>query len=98
MKSLQDALYNWLTIKVVTDALPHDRSAQETAQLFEMILLEEHQLEVENISIIKDERMYQLQFEKDGKEKVYRYPIDLIEAMLNHIKAEPEKFKSYPLD
>ena len=30
MGSLQDAIYNWLTIKVVADARPNDLAAVET--------------------------------------------------------------------
>ena len=40
MKSLQDAIYNWLTIKIVSDARPDDTAALETTQMFEQILAE----------------------------------------------------------
>ena len=91
MKSLQDALYNWLTIKVVSDARPDDGPAKETTTLFEEILTDEYG--VKNIQVSKDERMYSLQFEKDGEERSSKFPIELIEVMLNQIQSEPEKFK-----
>ena len=42
MKSVQDSLYNWLTIKVVSDARPEDIAATETEEMFLSILTEEH--------------------------------------------------------
>lgn len=44
MRSVQDALYNWLTIKTVAEARPHDAAAQETYLLFHNMLHEDHQL------------------------------------------------------
>lgn len=94
MKSLQDALYNWLTIKVVSDERPEDSSAVETTELFEAMLIEDFKLK--NIEVTKDEVMYYVQYEQDGETKKSRFPIELIEVMLMQIKAEPEKFKNYP--
>jgi hypothetical protein len=94
MKSLQDALYNWLSIKVVSDARPLDLSAVETTELFDNILREEHGLK--NILVKKDERWYIVQYEKDGEEKVSKFPIELIDVMLTQIEAEPDKFKIFP--
>jgi hypothetical protein len=94
VKSLQDALYNWLTIKVVSDERPEDFPAVETKELFEDILITEHGLK--NIQVLKDERMYIVNYEKAGEEKISRFPIELIEVMLNQIKDEPEKFQIYP--
>lgn len=94
MKSLQDALYNWLTIKVVSDERPEDQAALETSKLFENMLMEEHGLK--NIQVLKDETMYNVSFEKEGVQKTSRFPIELIEVMLLQINAEPEKFPIYP--
>ena len=44
MKSLQDALYNWLTIYVVAQARPDDMAAQETASFFYEILRHDFQI------------------------------------------------------
>ncbi len=94
MKSLQDALYNWLTIKVVSDERPEDFPAVETTKLFEDILITEHGLK--NIQVSKDDSMYIVNFEKNGEEKTSRFPIELIEVMLSQIKEELEKFQIYP--
>jgi hypothetical protein len=96
LKSLQDALYNWLSIKVVAEARPDDQSAQDTLQLFQKILEEEHRLE--NIRVEKNEVMYSVTILQNGKEKQMKFPIELIEAMLQQIEQEPEKYVNYPIE
>ena len=96
MKSLQDALYNWLTIKIVADARPDDGAAQETYQLFANILKNEHS--VANITINKDEVMYYVTYEQNGEAKKARFPIELIDIMYDQIEREPEKYVNYPKD
>ena len=44
MRSVQDALYNWLTIKTVAEARPDDSAAKETYLLFQNMVYEEHKL------------------------------------------------------
>jgi len=94
MKSLQDALYNWLTIKVVVDARPDDTAAVETFSFFDLMLKEEHH--IEDISINKDEVMYYLTYSISGEQKKSRYPIELIDIMHDQIQQDPEKYKNYP--
>jgi len=94
MKSLQDALYNWLTIKVVVDARPDDTAALDTYKLFDEILVEEHK--VQDIIIEKDELMYHLTYTVHGEQKKARFPIELIDIMYQQIEMDPEKYKNYP--
>lgn len=94
MKSLQDTLYNWLTIKVVADARPDDTAAQETFELFADMLKSDHN--VSNIKVEKDELMYFIIFEKDGEEKKARFAAELIDIMYDEIEKEPEKYSNYP--
>lgn len=94
MKSLQDAIYNWLTIKIVSDARPDDTAARETAELFEKILAEEH--EVESHEMKRDALMYYVTVQQGGNTKEYRFPRDLIEVMLDQIRQEPDKYVNYP--
>jgi hypothetical protein len=96
MKSLQDVLYNWLTIKVVCDARPEDTAAQETLEHFDEILKSEYQ--VAQIEITKDDVMYYLSYEQDEEIKKTRFPRELIEIMLNQINKEPEKYINYPIE
>ncbi|MEH7882923.1 hypothetical protein V7654_01240 [Bacillus sp. JJ1609] len=94
MKSLQDAIYNWLTIKIVSDARPDDTAALETTQLFEQILAEEHK--VESHEMKRDAIMYYVTVVQEGQSKEYRFPRDLIEVMLDQIRQEPDKYLNYP--
>lgn len=94
MNSLQDALYNWLTIKVVIDERPDDTAAVETEALFHDMLTEEHS--VSNIEITKDENFYFVHYDHNGERKKSRFPCELIDVMLNQINDEPEKYINYP--
>ncbi|WP_442599353.1 hypothetical protein [Neobacillus sp. D3-1R] len=94
MKSLQDSLYNWLTIKVVCDERPDDTAAVETKELFDDILQNEHG--VSDIIVTTDAVMYYLEYKHQNEVKKARYPRELIEIMLNQINQEPEKYLNYP--
>ncbi len=94
MSSLQDTLYNWLTIKVVADARKDDESAQDTTALFYDILTNEHGLK--NIQIDKNDQMYLVHYTIGDEKKSTRFPIELIDVMLQQMEAEPERFKNYP--
>ncbi|WP_251549005.1 hypothetical protein [Neobacillus muris] len=96
MKSLQDALYNWLTIKVVCDARPEDTAAAETKAHFDEILVSEHH--VSNIEISTDEDMYYISYQQGEEKKRARFSRELIEIMLNQINREPEKYVNYPIE
>lgn len=93
MKTLRDTLFNWLTIKVVFDERPTDNAAMETVTLFADILEDEYH--VENIQIKKGEDLYFLTYEENGELKDIRFPVELVDLMLNQMKDEPEKFKNY---
>lgn len=94
MKSLQDNLYNWLSIKVVADFRKEDQSAQETADLFYNLLVADFGLQ--KIEVFKDDSFYTVTYEQQGKLKKSTFPAELIEVMLDEMKAEPHKFKNYP--
>ncbi|MBM7703366.1 hypothetical protein [Metabacillus iocasae] len=94
MKSIQDALYNWLSIKIVADARPDDLSAQETFAFFQQML--EQDFSVKEVSVTKDEMSYTVSYKIDHQEETKRFPVELIECMYEQIKQEPEKFRNYP--
>ena len=94
MKSLQDAIYNWLTIKIVSDARPDDTAALETTQMFERMLADEHK--VLSHEVKRDALMYYVTVEQEDNSKEYRFPRDLIEVMLDQIRNEPDKYINYP--
>ncbi|WP_027408274.1 hypothetical protein [Anoxybacteroides tepidamans] len=95
MKSLQDAFYNWLTIQVVADARPNDRAAQETASFFREIL--KNDFRVANVEVQKEDAMYLIHYEKEEQQKTMRFPAELIEALLEQIENEPDKYMNYPM-
>ncbi|WP_243290843.1 hypothetical protein [Bacillus sp. FJAT-47783] len=91
MRSLQDTIFNWLTIKLVLERRPHDKAAEETYQLFTSILLEDHS--VSNIDVIKkDDDMYVVNFMKGHEKQSYRFPTELAEMLITQIESEPEKY------
>jgi hypothetical protein len=94
MKSLQDTLYNWLTIKVVVDERPDDTAAVDTEKMFYDMLVEEQGLQ--NIEVTTDAVMYYVHYDLDGERKSSRFPRELIEVMLNQINESPERYANYP--
>ncbi|MGX6442092.1 hypothetical protein ACWM35_02505 [Neobacillus sp. K501] len=96
MKSVQDALYNWLSIKVVCDARPEDTAARETLDLFDDMIMNEYRLT--NIEVTTDEMMYYVSYIQGGETKKTRFPRELIEVMLNQINEEPDKYCNFPFE
>ncbi|MEE6452109.1 hypothetical protein RAH41_16165 [Gottfriedia acidiceleris] len=90
MKSVQDALYNWLTIKVIYEGRPSDEAAKETYEMFDSILKEDHQ--VSNVKIEKMEDFYLITFTQSEKERTTRFPIEMIDCFLEQVKVNPEKY------
>lgn len=95
MKSVQDTLYNWLTIKVVCDARPDDTAARDTLNLFEEML---DDLNLTNIEVTEDVVMYYVSYQQGEETKKARFPRELIEVMLQQINQEPEKYENYPIE
>jgi hypothetical protein len=96
MRSVQDVLYNWLSIKVVCDARPEDTAARETLDLFVGIIKDEHHLT--DIEVTTDEVMYYVSYTLEGESKKTRFPRELIEVMLNQINEEPDKYCNFPIE
>lgn len=96
MKSLQDALYNWLTIKVVNDERPDDKAAVETRELFDDILQKDHG--VLDIIVTTDAVFYYVEYKHQNEIKKVRYPRELIEIMLNQINQDPKKYENFPIE
>lgn len=94
MKSIQDGLYNWLTIKVVSDARPEDVAATETEEMFRQLLKQEHG--IADMVIDYNEDFYFITYQKGEEKSQVRFPRELIEVMLNQINENPDKYKIYP--
>ncbi|REK76226.1 hypothetical protein [Paenibacillus paeoniae] len=86
---LQDALFNWLQIRLVADARQDDGAARDTLAFFEEILREDHGLASFDIERI-DETMIHVRYEKDGRMKLQMYPRETGEQLLHDIIANPK--------
>ncbi len=85
---LNDALFNWLQIKVVVEARPTDQAAQETYQFFSTMLHDDHAVEIKAIE--KDETMYSVSYIHDGKKKKQMFDREAIDILLDNIEKEPK--------
>jgi hypothetical protein len=86
---LQDALMNWLQIKLVADGRPEDNAAKETLSFFEEILKEDHGLELFTIGNA-DDTMYHVTYEVEGKKKTQLFDRERAEQLLVDINANPK--------
>ncbi len=86
---LEDALFNWLQIKLVAAARQDDQAARDTLAFFEQILTEDHGLT--DFAITKtDDTMIHLKYEKDGRVKLQLYPRERGEQLLADIQSNPK--------
>jgi hypothetical protein len=86
---LEDALFNWLQIKVVADARTNDHAARETVEFFYEVLTEDHhitELKVER----PDDTMYQIRYTVDGKSKMQMFDREAVDKLLADIQSEPK--------
>jgi hypothetical protein len=86
---LEDALFNWLQIKLVADARQDDQAALDTLVFFEQILTEDHSLSSFVITKI-DDTMIHVKYEKDGRSKLQFYPREACEQLLTDIESNPK--------
>lgn len=94
MSSSQDAIYNWLSIRVVVDARPDDNAACETEAWFATSLTEEHH--ISNVKYVKEDERYFVTYMQNGQTKQMKFPADMIDMMINQIEKFPERFENYP--
>lgn len=94
MNSIQDAIYNWLTIKVVKDHRPEDTAANETVVWFEHTLQEKFNLTEYHYR--KSDGWYIVSYKVEGAMNEFRFPEDMVEVMLNQILQNPEHYRNYP--
>jgi hypothetical protein len=93
LRSLQDVIYNWLTIKLVVDSRPDDQAAAETEKFFWHMLQNEHH--VNNVQYDKKDEMYVVICQQEGKLRNFRFPLELIECINEQIKNNPDKYPTY---
>ena len=93
MKSLQDALYNWLSISVVSDARPDDTAARETTEMFRRLLETDYKLT--SVEVASDEEMYYVKYMGNGQEGMKSFPRELIDCIINSMNEHPDRYKNY---
>lgn len=85
---LEDALFNWLQIYIVSKARPNDRAAKKTADFFHEILTDDHKLH--NITVEKDGSWYTIHYDAGEKSQSKRFPRPAAEQLLADIESEPK--------
>lgn len=85
---LENALFNWLQIQVVSSARPNDRAAKNTVDFFHEILVEDHGLQ--DIRVEADDTMYTVRYTEEGKPNEKKYPREVVEQLLHDIENEPK--------
>ncbi|MFD0962168.1 hypothetical protein [Paenibacillus chungangensis] len=85
----EDALFNWLQMRVVADARPQDEAARKTLEFFLDVLGEDHAITSPQISHT-DDTMIHVKYEKNGKSKTQLIPREAGEQLLADIIANPK--------
>lgn len=85
---MENTLFNWLQINVVSLARPDDQAAKKTADFFYEMLVDDHQLQ--DIQVEADDTMYTVRYTLEGKTESKRYPREVVEQLLRDIETEPK--------
>lgn len=85
---LQDALFNWLQMKIVAEARSEDHAAQDTCDFFETILKEDHQLEQLNITPMDEQ--YEVTYFEGTATQTKRFDRELADQLLHDIESNPK--------
>lgn len=86
---LEDALYNWLQIKIVVDARDDDHAAHETLQFFDTILQEDHKLESYTVTEA-DEFTYAVNYVQGGQNFTLKFDREAASKLLEDINSNPK--------
>src|SRR4051812_26697109 len=85
---LEDALFNWLQIKIVAEARKDDLAAEDTRLFFEEILREDHS--ISNLESTGDENMVHISYVVDGVQKKLMFDKESAEQLLHDINSNPK--------
>ncbi|QGQ95748.1 hypothetical protein EHS13_13100 [Paenibacillus psychroresistens] len=86
---LQDALFNWLQMKIVSDARPDDGAAKETLDFFDIILTEDHHLSEIEVVVEEETKLY-IKYTVDGESKKQLFDRERAEQLLTDINSNPK--------
>ncbi|GAA4858068.1 hypothetical protein GCM10023310_41550 [Paenibacillus vulneris] len=85
---LEDALFNWLQMKIVSEARPDDKAAEETRLFFEEILREDHA--VSELETQDDEERIHIVCKVNGAPNKLFFDKDYAEQLLHDINSNPK--------
>jgi hypothetical protein len=85
---LEDALFNWMQMKIVAEARQDDLAAEETWQFFEEMLREDHA--VSSFEMTKDDTMVHIDYVVDGTKKKLMFHRESAEQLLYDINSNPK--------
>ena len=83
-----EAIFNWLQIKVVAMARPQDAAATKTLEFFEQILLED--FNISHIHIEHSSDTYSVHYDIEGAIHNKQYRQQLVEQLLTDIETNPK--------
>jgi hypothetical protein len=86
---LEDALFNWLQIRIVADARPEDGAARSTLEFFEEILREDHGLTDVAVAAV-DAATIQVRYIQEGRSELQLFDREAGEQLLLDIEANPK--------
>ncbi|GAA3403883.1 hypothetical protein ACFFNY_02895 [Paenibacillus hodogayensis] len=86
---LNEALFNWLQIRLVAEARPEDNAARETESFFAEILRDDHNLQDVRIAVTDDTTLH-VRYEHEGETKAQRFDKEHAEQLLRDIAANPK--------
>jgi hypothetical protein len=86
---LQDALFNWLQMKIVSDARPLDGAAKETLDFFGIILTEDHHLSEIDAGIEDETKLY-IRYNVNGESTKQSFDRERAEQLLTDINSNPK--------
>ena len=89
MMKLEDALFNWLQIRLVADARPQDHAALDTVEFFHTILIEDHLVRELQITEAGDD-MLQVRYTIGEQSHVKSYDRHYAEQLLQDINDNPK--------
>ena len=85
---MRDALFYWLQMKVIWEARPTDRSAEETAQFFAEILREDHH--VTQMEVAVEDTAYKVTFLLKEEPAELIFDRQQVEQLLQAIESDPK--------
>jgi len=86
---LEDALFNWLQIRIAADRRPDDQAAQQTADFFLSVLRDTHRV-TDVRAEPKGDGLIQVVYERDGKTGRKTFDRRFAERLWLDIEANPK--------